>query len=275
MPGERVRLIGGQVITGFTTVKDAAVQKRLDLTARRHVRQVDLKARGLGRLTRMRSRGFGRSLTTGHIELFVDGEPQRMARWPNADAADPFACIAGYPEGKDKDDGHGMSLGLLEEGFFYEGDRPRRWAATDDAWVHGYWAYDWVNSYERIASIDLKTRLIKTRPPHGNYGFKPGNRIYFLNILEELDSPGKLYVDRAAGILYLWPSKPLKGSEVTLSVLESPLVAFGSARHIVAARRTADAAAEGLTVDKDGDDPATVYVSTEVQVFGLTTTIGG
>ncbi len=40
-------------------------------------------------------------------------------------------------------------------------------------------------------------------------------------------------------------------------------------------RRTADAAAEGLTVDKDGDDPATVYVSTEVQVFGLTTTIGG
>ncbi|HJN26578.1 MAG TPA: hypothetical protein QF604_01530, partial [Candidatus Latescibacteria bacterium] len=61
MPGERVRLIGGQVITGFTTVKDAAVQKRLDLTARRHVRQVDLKARGLGRLTRMRSRGFGRS----------------------------------------------------------------------------------------------------------------------------------------------------------------------------------------------------------------------
>ena len=86
----------------------------------------------------MQSRGFGRPITTGHIELFVDGQPQTIARWPNADADDPFERIVGYPEGKDQADGHGSQYGLLEEGFFYDGDRPRRWADIDDARVHGH-----------------------------------------------------------------------------------------------------------------------------------------
>lgn len=233
LPDQRVRLLGGITLSGFTPVRDPAVRARLDPAARRHVRQVDLEALGLGRLSPMRSRGFGRKMAAAHVELFVDGEPQTVARWPNADADEPFARMAGYPEGKSRDDGHGMQLGLLEEGFFYEGDRPRRWATVDDAWVHGYWAYDWANSYERIASIDTEARLVKTRPPHGHHGFKPGNRIYFLNILEELDSPGEYFVDRAAGILYLWPPKPLGSAEVMMSLLESPLVALGGARHVV------------------------------------------
>ena len=95
------------------------------------MRQVDLEALGLGCLSPMRSRGFSRPITPVHVELFVDGEPQTVARWPNAD--EPFARIAGFPEGKGRDNGLGTSLGLLEEGFFYEGDRPRRWAVTNDA----------------------------------------------------------------------------------------------------------------------------------------------
>ena len=63
----------------------------------------------------MRSRGFGREMATAHAELFVDGEPQTVARWPNADADDPFARIAGYPAGKGRDDGHGTDLGILKE----------------------------------------------------------------------------------------------------------------------------------------------------------------
>jgi len=62
---------------------------------------------------------------------------------------------------------------------------------VSNLWVHGYWAYDWANSYERVESIDRGARLIKTAPPHGLYGFRKGQRFYFLNVLEELDSPGE------------------------------------------------------------------------------------
>jgi hypothetical protein len=109
-PKQRVRLLGGITLSGFTPVRDPAVRARLDPTVRRHVRQVDLRALGVGRLSPMRSRGFGRQMTTAHVELFVDGEPQTVARWPNADADDPFARIADFPEGRSRDDGHGTQL---------------------------------------------------------------------------------------------------------------------------------------------------------------------
>ena len=48
-----------------------------------------------------------------------------------------------------------MSIGTLPAGFYYQGDRPRSWQPSDDIWVHGYWAWDWANSYERVASLDL------------------------------------------------------------------------------------------------------------------------
>ena len=45
--------------------------------------------------------------------------------------------------------------------------------------------------------------------------------------------PGEYYVDRAAGVLYLYGRPPLKGAHVMLSLLEEPLIALKSARHIV------------------------------------------
>jgi len=248
-PGKRVRLLGGTTVSSFEPVRDAAVLERLAPAARKKVRQLDLKALGLKRLGRMRSRGFGRPITPAHVELFFNGEPMTLARWPNAGAPEPFVCIAGFPQGAGKDDGHGTQLGQLEAGFHYEGDRPRGWAASDDLWVHGYWAYDWANSYERIASIDKDQRHIRTCEPHGLYGIRPGQRIYFLNILEELDEPGEFYVDRRRGILYFWPPGPLKGAEVTLSLLEKPLIALRSARHVVVRDLTLTATrGHGITI---------------------------
>ena len=231
--GNAARLLGGAPVSGFQPVRDPAVVERLTAGARKKVKQLDLKALGIVDLSRMRSRGFGRPITPAHVELFFNGEPMTVARWPNASAPDPFVRIAGFPEGTGRDDGHGTQLGQLEAGFHYEGDRPESWAASGDVWVHGYWAYDWANSYERIAAIDTGRRHIRTHKPHGLYGIRPGNRIYFLNVLEELDEPGEFYVDRSRGVLYFWPPGPLKGAEVLLSLLEEPLIALRAARHLV------------------------------------------
>ena len=226
MPGERIRIIGGRQVSAWKKVEDRAILDRLDPAARGQVYRADLKAEGIDDFGQLKSRGFGRGTSPAALELFFQDKPMTIARWPN----EGFLKIAGFTKGKD--DGHGRKLGELSEGFNYEGDRPNQWKDTGDIWVHGYWAYDWANSYEHIASIDLKRRLIKTSPPHGNYGFRTGGRFYFLNVLEELDEPGEWYLDRKSGILYFWPPAPIEQGKTMVSILEDPMVHLNNTSHV-------------------------------------------
>ena len=227
-PGETARIIGGARITGFALVTDPAVLERLDPAAREHVVQVDLRAHGITDFGALHSRGFGRPMTPAHLELFCNGQVMQLARWPH----DGFTHIAAIPVDAGENDGHGQQIGKLEAGFHYDSDRPSRWKQTGDIWAHGYWAWDWANSYERVASIDTAQRLIKTAPPYGLYGFRAGQRIYFLNILEELDQPGEYYLDRANGMLYFWPPVSLAGADIYVSLLETPLITLQDASNV-------------------------------------------
>jgi hypothetical protein len=225
--GETPRLLGGRLLSGFAPVTDAAVLARWDEQARGRVVQADLRAQGLAEFGQLRSRGFGRQTTPAHSELFFAGRPMTLARWPNEGE---WEKIAGHPE--THTDEHGGKLGALAEGFLYAGDRPRRWQSREDLWVHGYWAWDWANSYERVAGLDLEKRLIRTAPPHGLYGFRQGQRFYFVNVLEELDQPGEWYLDRPKGLLYFWPPQAMSGAEVMLSLLAEPLIALNDVAHV-------------------------------------------
>ena len=230
--GERARLLGGRTLTGFKPVTDPAVTARLDEKARGHVLQVDLRVLGITDFGEMKSRGFGRPTATSHCELFYQNRPMTLARWPNEGE---FAQIAGYPASSDRKDEHGGKLGELPGGFLYDGDRPRRWQDTSELWVHGYWAYDWANSYEKVASLDVEQRLVKTAPPRGHYGFRKGQRFYFLNLLEELDQPGEWYLERKTGLLYFWPPDGAAAAEknTLLSLLGKPLIRLSGASHVI------------------------------------------
>lgn len=236
-PGEAVRLVGGRRVTGLEPVRDPAVLARLEEPARTRVLQADLAGQGISDFGRLRSRGFGRAPAPAHAELFFGGRPMTLARWPNEGG---WEKIAGFPESAGKGDDHGGKVGGLEAGFYYSGDRPRRWKDTTDLWVHGYWAWDWANSYERVEKLDPENRLVTTAPPRGLYGFRKGQRFFFLNLLEELDGPGEYYVDRQAGRLYFWPPEagggdaagPVAGRELLLSGLESPLITLTEAAHV-------------------------------------------
>ncbi len=229
-PDGAARLLGGRRLPALQPVADAAVLARLDEKARAHVKQADLRALGITDFGEMKARGFGRPTSPAHCELFFDGRPMTVARWPNEGEWDH---IAGFPEEGAEADGHGGKIGRLPGGFFYAGDRPRRWKDTADLWVHGYWAWDWANSYEHVASIGLEQRLIKTAPPHGQYGFRKGQRFCFLNVLEELDQPGEWCLDRQSGILYFWPPDGAKADAPALvSLLDQPLVRLKGASHV-------------------------------------------
>lgn len=218
-------------------VTDPAVRARLAEAARDQVRQGDLRAWGLSDFGALQSRGFGRETTPAHCELFYLGRPMTLARWPNEGE---FAQIAGFPEAGTEPDGHGGKIGRLDNGFTYAGDRPRRWQDLGDLWVHGYWAWDWANSYERVATLEREQRLVKTAPPYGLYGFRKGQRFYFLNVLEELDQPGEWFLDRRTGVLYFWPPAGPAGqdptvsrpAEVLLSLLDQPLLRLTGVSHV-------------------------------------------
>ena len=83
---------------------------------------LDLKTQGITNFGELTPRGFGRPTHVAGLELFFEGKPMQLARWPNGD----WAKTAGAVKGQ-------------EDRFQYEGDRPARWAALDDVWVHGYW----------------------------------------------------------------------------------------------------------------------------------------
>lgn len=232
---ERVRLMGGRILRGFTPVTDSSVLERLDADARAHVLQCDLRALGITDFGEMKSRGFSRPATAAHCELFFDGRPMTLARWPNEGQ---WEKIAGFPEATGSGDEHGGKIGDLKGGFFYSGDRPRRWKNARDLWVHGYWAWDWANSYERVAELNLDQHFLRTAPPYGLYGFRKGQRFFFLNVLEELDQPGEWFLDHEKGVLYFWPPSSGEASheptaETILSLMPGPFLQLTGASNIV------------------------------------------
>lgn len=220
------RLLGGKILSAFTAIEDERTLGRLPAAARERVVQFDLRAHGISDFGQLRSRGFSRPVTPAHMELFFDGQRMRLARWPSAGWAQIDRPAA------PSDDEHGGQLGDLQAGFYFAEPRLDRWQELDDVWMHGYWGWDWANSYEAIASRDPKSGLIRTKPPHGLYGFRAGARFYFLNVLEELAQPGNYYVDKRRGLLYFWPPSALDTAEVTVSLLEEPILRIEGAQHI-------------------------------------------
>ncbi|MCC6798151.1 MAG: right-handed parallel beta-helix repeat-containing protein [Candidatus Hydrogenedentes bacterium] len=211
-----VHFVGGKTLRNWKLVNDKTALDRLpNDDARKAVMQCDLKALGITDYGTLKRRGFGRPTEPAALELFFDGQPMTLARWPNND----WARIADVPAG-------------AEGKFIYEGDQPAKWSRPGEVWIHGYWTWDWADSFEQVGSIDPQTKEISTVAPHGVYGYKKGARFYALNILEELDQPGEYYVDRESGVLYFWPPKPIDSAPAQVSLLEGPMFIINGAQNV-------------------------------------------
>jgi hypothetical protein len=245
-PGQEVRVTGGAEVRGFRPVTDPAVLARLDPLARSRVLQVDLRALGV--------KDLGETDGENRLELFFQDRPMTLARWPNSGFVHIMGLAGGAP--------HqiltvaGDKIGR----FIYDGDRPKRWTGEKDAWLHGYWFWDWADQRQKVKSVDTKKRIIELVPPHHYYGYRQGQWYYAFNLLSELDMPGEWYLDRPSGILYFWPPAPLDQGKTTVSVLP----------RIVSMTKVSHVTLQGLTFEACRGSAVQVADGTNVEIVGCT-----
>ena len=250
VPGDEVRLSGGQDVPtdALRAVDEDDVLKRLDPAARGQVLQADVKALGVD-LGQFPPRYRGAPAVP---ELFFNDQRMTLARWPNEGWTHIKSILdqGAVPRNNDKSKQGGI--------FEYDGDRPSRWDVDAGVWLLGYWCFDWFEETIRIKAIDTEKLTIELAEPTV-YGVRQGNpsprRFCALNVLEELDSPGEYYLDRANGRLYFWPPSSPAGQRLALSTLNAPLVALNGCSHVTLRGFTLEAGLDnGLNVSDGTQD---------------------
>lgn len=205
---------GGFHVRKFKKVSDPAILARLPPEARGNVRVADLKAQGFADFGAQKSYGYGLNNQTVR-ELYQDGKPLQLARWPNAGAL-KIAEV----------------LDTTNHVFACKTDRMARWANAPDLMANGYWVHLWAGCTVPVASIDPAAGTIRLKEKPG-YGMVKERPFYVLNLLEEIDQPGEWYLDRASGRLYVWPVKHPWLSELVLSRWNKPFIAANKVQEVV------------------------------------------
>ncbi|KAK3100061.1 hypothetical protein FSP39_014112, partial [Pinctada imbricata] len=136
----------------FRPVFDGSILKRLSSKAQRKVMAVNLTKAGITDLGIMKPFGAYK-LRQAPLEVFYNGEPLRLAQWPNKE----FVNMMRIPDG------------TTGRRFTYKGNRPLRWKEENDIWGYGYWFHGWSDEAIKIVDINTATKTItlKGTPKYG------------------------------------------------------------------------------------------------------------
>ncbi len=250
-PGETVSISGGieLPLAEFTAVTDPAVLERVPEIARDTVRVFQLKKHGYHEYGQLSV--YGASVMPPYTpgpnapELIVNDQVMTLARWPNADYAlvdtviDSGANLRMWQADMvGRNDRRGVYVPPEKRenpprgfAFTISDKRPQRWIGAEDAWLFGYWYWDWSDQSVQIKSIEPESNIIQTVHASG-YSVRSKQRFFAFNLLEELDSPGEWYLDRKLGSLYFFPIDSTMPGSATLSLCTVPLVELRGASHV-------------------------------------------
>ena len=243
---EDVRLIGGISLdlSEFEKVSDSSITDRLPKESKDKVYQLDLKKYGFTKFDELPQTGHGTAYL-GYIEapynsavameLFFADEPMNLSRWPNEGFVRFDAVLEKGEDAQMFRDNLGKNEnwkpGPYKPTTFTVAEvneRMAQWKTAEDIWCFAYLQYDWSDLTFGV-KYNPDTNSFTTRHTIG-MPVTPGQRLYFYNILEELDIPNEWYLDRNNGFLYIYPSAD--SGEVSLSVLSDPILEFNGASNI-------------------------------------------
>ena len=229
-PGDRVVFTGSRELPVPAPVEDREILSRLSPTARENLRAISCADAGIPDITEISQRG------QPPIELYCNGRRLPISRYPAAD----WLRIEDVPqdgkerfyEGLDRERRYNdVPVGRHYGRFLYPGTRPERWKFHNEIFMHGYWTWDWSDSYQTVSRIDAEERAVYPAAPHHNYGYTTNQRFAFLNVLEEIDGPGKWCFHRETGRIYIWPLDS-PDSRYTAAVLREPILRITESNYI-------------------------------------------
>lgn len=242
---------GGMPLRGWKTIVDPSLRDKLDRSVHEKILEADLKFNGVsdwGDATALKRRP----------ELFVNGAPQTLARWPNEGFV-KTGEVLGTNTFKVWDSIPGCKDGR----FRFVEDRPKRWVDEPDVRLYGYWFWDWFEEYQKVAAIDAAQSAFTLAEPYSAYGYRKNQRYFAVNVFRELDQPGEFYLDRQHGKVFWFPPPDvdLKKAEVVLSVQSEPFLVLDNVQHV---------SLLGLTLQDGRGDGIHVKGGSECLVAGCT-----
>jgi hypothetical protein len=171
--------------------------------------------------------------TSHQAELFFGGKPMTLARYPNKSPKGDTQWLT-ISAVNDKQSGFQVAV---------DAERVLSWAEAADPWIHGYWSYDWADSFLQVTRVanntDTGATNVEVKGPV-LYGFSKGAKFYGVNILSELDEPGEYYLDRSSGTLYFWPPGGFDTNEAFVSFGDYTVVLGGTSDALREAERRAE-----------------------------------
>lgn len=213
------------------------IAERLNDNAKENVAIIDLKSSSYG----LTSADWGKLFpigtyntanryageTTGPMfsELFINGERQSLARYPNNGYIYTNKVVSSGKNCENIENGD-------PAGDVYKVDealakRISNWQNIKDVWMYGFWQYDWADGSTPIESFDKNTNNLSTKY-QSFFGTKENAPYYFYNCLEELDSPGEWYLDRENGLLCIYKPQNFDNSEITMSLSTSTAITINT-----------------------------------------------
>ncbi len=216
-PNERVRFTGAMKIEqDWLEAAPADISLMIkDAGVRANIRMVRLKDHGITSYGTIQHVGY--TISNGSASpanIFVDGKAMHLCRYPNTENFDDVLSPMGLNE------------------FTSHSGVVNTWNNTGDLWIDGALSKPWEWQKNNIATISPEGVVKMT----WDYKSEIGNsepKMFYYNMIEELDYPGEYFLDRSKGILYFYPPEDMdRSSEIRISQSTSQLMILNNARNL-------------------------------------------
>ncbi len=199
--GEKVKITGTEKINTslFSLASDEKVLARLPENARGKVMEIQLEDGA-----ELVAMGDSGKKNIGPSVIFANDKILSPARFPNA----------GY-----------ITVDSVSDSGALMFNNIGTWQNLKYSMIYG-WTNGW---YDGSSRIGYNNGIIKrTALANGDIG--AGDKVYFLNILEELDSVGEWYINEETNMLYIW--LPENVTEIGITALKESLVKIYGTKHV-------------------------------------------